>query len=133
MTNPASMYRRRFLVPADIVLAVPSRGSCRIEWASALKMLEPPVNYSWAFRTVKEEKVEDARNSSVLAARDLDAKYLMFIDDDTLIPNHGIRRLVYLMENHPEWDLLSGIYVTKQDPPQTLVFTEKSRGPAWEW
>src|SRR5690348_4766265 len=128
MTNPASMYRRRFLVPADIVLAIPSRGSCRIEWATSLKFLEPPVGYSYAVRIVTEEKVEDARNSSVLEARNLDAKYLMFIDDDTLIPNHGLRELVYQMENNPDWDLLSGVYVTKNIPPETLVFTEKSRG-----
>lgn len=120
-------------MPADLVIAVPSRGSCRVEWASTLKMLEPPVNYSWALRFITGEQVDDARNGSVLDARELGAKYLMFIDDDTLIPNQGLRRLVYLMEQHPDWDLLSGVYVTKTDPPQTLIFTEGSPGPAWDW
>jgi hypothetical protein len=118
---------------ADLVIAVPSRGNCRVEWASALKMLEPPVNYSWALRFITGEDVDDARNGSVLDAREMGAKYLMFIDDDTLIPNQGLRRLVYLMENHPDWDLLSGVYVTKTDPPQTLVFREGNPGPSWDW
>jgi hypothetical protein len=118
---------------ADIVLAIPSRGNCRVEWATAFKMLEPPVNYSWAIRTLTGEQVDAARCGSVLDARERGAKYLMFIDDDVLIPNQGVHRLVYLMDNHPDWDLLSGVYVTKTDPPQTLVFREGEPGPSWNW
>lgn len=118
---------------AGLIIAIPSRGSVRAEWAASFKMLEPPVNYSWMVRTLIGQEVAQARNGSVVDAKEHGAKYLMFIDDDVLIPNQGIRRLVYLMEQHPDWDLLSGIYVTKSDPPQTLVFKEGSPGPSWDW
>lgn len=97
-----------------------------------LKFLEPPVNYSWSLHFVTGREVHDARNDCVLDAKRMKAKYLMFIDDDTLIPTQGLRRLVYLMEQHPEWDLLSGVYVTKSNPPQVLIFKD-GPGPSWDW
>lgn len=119
--------------PPGIILAIPSRGNVRMEWAANFKMLEPPVNTSFAVRTILNEKVEDARNGSVADTQRQGAEYLIFIDDDVLIPNQGIRRMHYLMEQNPEWDLLSGIYVTKSDPVQTLIFKDGKQGPYWQW
>lgn len=118
---------------ADIVVAVPSRGNCRIEWAQMLNTLEPPVGMSWMVRTLLHPACDEARNAAVIDARKSGAQWLLFLDDDTLLPNHSIRRMVYLMEQHPDWDLLSGVYVTKSDPPQPLIFTKDKGGPAWDW
>jgi hypothetical protein len=117
----------------DLVIAIPARGTVRIEWAVNLKMLNPPVNTSFALRTMIGEQVDDARNGCVLDAREREAKYLMFIDDDVLIPNQGLRRMFDQMKQNPDWDLLSGIYVTKSDPVEPLVFTEGEVGGSWAW
>lgn len=116
-----------------LVLGVPSRGPVRLEWASMLKSMAEPVNYSWALQTTLDKPVDEARNIITQWAIEHDANYLFFLDDDVLCPNQTLRRMVYQMENHPDWDLLSGVYVTKTDPPEPLIFGDNPDGAFWDW
>lgn len=116
-----------------VVIGVPSRGNIRLEWAAMLKSLGEPVNYSWALQTTLGKPVDEGRNMVARYAVEHNANYLFFIDDDVLVPNQALRRMVYSMEQNPEWDLLSGIYVTKSDPPEPLIFGENPDGAFWDW
>ena len=118
---------------ADVVIAVPTRGSVRIEWAAMLAGLAPPINMSQILRVIPGRSVEEARNVAVDAARAVGAFYLFFIDDDVLIPNQGLRRMVHKLENEPEWDLVTGIVPVKSDPPEPAVFRGHRPGPYWGW
>jgi hypothetical protein len=116
-----------------VVLGIPSRGSVRLEWAAMLKSVTEPINMSWAIKTTIGKPVDQARNMIARYAIEFNANYLLFIDDDVLIPNQGLRRLVYQMEQNPDWDLLSGIYVTRTGPTGTGVSVSSSRSPVAGW
>lgn len=116
-----------------VVIAVPSRGTVRIEWAAALNSLALPINCSSILQIITGQKVEDARNTAVAAARRSNAEYLFFLDDDVLPPNQSLRRFIHLLENNPSWDLISGIVPVKSRPPEPAVFKNGRPGPYWGW
>ncbi len=125
-----------------VVMGIPSRGSVRIEWSVMMRSLQAPVNGSLATKTVLNAPVAQAREMVANWAIENNARYLFFVDDDVLIPTNGLRRLVYHLDNNPEWDLVSGVYVTKVNPdqlppdkPEPLVFGGEPGRPLafWDW
>lgn len=92
-----------------------------------------PVNFGMEFRAVPGQEVGDARNILVQEAVNIGCKYIMFIDEDVIGPQNGVIKLLYLMENHPEWTMAGGVYPTKSIPPQPLIFTEWAQGAYWGW
>jgi glycosyltransferase involved in cell wall biosynthesis len=117
----------------DVVIAVPTRGTVRAEWAAMLTSLAMPINTTHQLRIIPGRSVEEARNVAVVAAREVNARYLFFLDDDVLVPNQALRRMIYKMENEPEWDLLTGIVPVKTDPPEPCVFRGHRPGAFWGW
>src|SRR5262245_60315324 len=74
----------------DLVLAVPTRGTVRAEWAAMLAGLAMPINMTQMLRVIPGRSVEEARNVAVQDATEHGAHYLLFVDDDVLIPNQGL-------------------------------------------
>jgi len=60
-------------------------------------------------------------------------KYLFFVDDDMIIPQMGLYVLYNTMERNPDMGLISGVYTTRQNPPEPLVYTGHGEGAAWEF
>lgn len=118
---------------ADLVIAVPTRGNVRCEWAAMLRGLSMPPNLSYAIQMIPNRTVEEARNVAVQKARELHSHYILFIDDDVLMPNQGVQRMVFKMEQETQWDMLTGIVPLKTDPPQPCVFRGHRPGPYWGW
>ncbi len=116
-----------------LVLAIPTRGTMRMEWALALRDLAMPLNCSHVIRTVIGKDVVEARNIAMKDALDLDAEYLVFLDDDVLIPPQALHRMFYLMRHNPDWDLLTGIVTTKTIQPEPCIFRKDVSGAFWDW
>jgi hypothetical protein len=62
-----------------------------------------------------------------------DAKYLFFIGDDVVIPNHALRSLIYKMDQRPDIGVIGGVYCAKANPPFPLVFRGNGVGSYWDW
>lgn len=92
-----------------------------------------PVNTTQMLRIIPGRSVEEARNVAVEDALRVGASYLFFLDDDVLIPNGALRRMIHKMENEERWDLCSGIVPTKTDPPEPCVFRGHRPGAFWGW
>jgi ubiquinone/menaquinone biosynthesis C-methylase UbiE len=60
------------------------------------------------------------------------AKYIFYVDDDMVIPAMGLYTLYNHMEQNPELGALSGVYTTRQNPPEPLVYLEHGSGAAWD-
>jgi SAM-dependent methyltransferase len=60
-------------------------------------------------------------------------KYLFFLDYDTIPPATALCRLVYHLENHPEYDIAAGLYCTKSSPPWPLLWREWGNGVSWDF
>jgi hypothetical protein len=99
----------------------------------AMSMQTPPTHFSMGYMAVKGFPVEIAREKAAEAALELKAKYLWFVDDDTIPPMNAVRRLIYILENYPEIAVCGGVYVTKSDPTQPVVFRGSGQGSFWRW
>ena len=63
-----------------------------------------------------------------------DAPYIMFLDDDVELPFGACRHLMQTLASADD-DVMAagGIYVTKQNPPEPVVFKDISFGAFWRW
>lgn len=104
-----------------------------MDWAFALKSLNPPINFNVVMSIVKNQPVADARNQICedAIARGLD--YVMFIGDDTVPPAHALREFLFYMGNNRNLAVIGGIYFTKTTPSFPLCFKGNGSGPYWDW
>ncbi len=120
--------------PVKLVVGIPSRGPVHIVWAFTYAHLQWPVSMNRATTLVVGEKHATARNNIVKNALERGAEYVFFLDDDVTVPNFAPQRMMYQMEQNPDWDLLSGVYVTKTAPPVPLIYGgEMDGGAFWDW
>ena len=138
MTDEKAAYSKNHLedeVPPRVYVGIPSRGPVHIAWHMNMIDLSWPVNESRKTRVAPGIEVANARNNLVLDAQGVGSKYMFFIDDDVVVPRDAPQHMIYQMETHPEWDMLTGIYVTKTVPPEPLVFGGKpgTSGAFWDW
>lgn len=113
-------FRPEGLIPLQFMIA-------QMNWLSPLN-----VTMAYSFKT----RMRSAAARQILtmeALRIPTVKYLFFVDDDTLIPPMGLYQLYNLMERNPEWGAVSGVYTTRQNPPEPLIYTEHGAGAAWDF
>jgi GT2 family glycosyltransferase len=104
-----------------------------IEMAVAFASQSMPTNMNVAYCVLKGKPIEEARDKIVQNALEIGAKYLWFVDDDTVPPPNTVRKLITILQNHPEVMVATGVYCTKQDPPSPLVFRGNGIGSFWDW
>ena len=102
-------------------------------WAFALAQLDCPINFNHFFNVIQGRPVDEARNAMATWALENNMKYLFFLDEDTVPPGFALRRMIFLMENNPQMDVLGAIYCSKCETPAPLVFKESGAGSYWDW
>jgi hypothetical protein len=116
--------------PGNLILAcVPTKnGMFSTTFLSSLLGIQTPINASlgWSFAIGKP--VDEARNALVESAKAMKAKYIMFIDDDTLIPPFTIPRLLNMNVK-----VASGVYYTKTQPPTPVILRRDVPGGFKDW
>lgn len=120
---------------AGLIIGIPHLETrpVALDWAFAFKGLNPPINYNTIFCCVRNKPVADARNFIVEEAIKQSAKYIFFLGDDTIVPPHALRQLIFRMEHDPELTVVGGIYFSKSEPPAPLVFRGNGEGSYWDW
>ena len=96
-----------------------------------------PLNTSIVRLIVEGKPVDVARNELVELAKQHKAKYLLFLDDDTLPPVHTVLRLLGLLQKHKKTGkkakVASGIYYTKSVPPMSVILKKNIPGGYEDW
>lgn len=120
-----------------LAVLTPTLGNVSMWWHTALVDLIWPMNTGKGFIPVMDQKggeIGEMRNRLVTlalqfeAAQDIDLEYLMWIDDDVIV---GRMALLALAQH--DRDIASGVYFSKNDMPQPLIFDGPSSGTArWE-
>jgi Glycosyl transferase family 2 len=104
------------------------------EMTIALAVQAPPTHMSHGFLCIKDGPIELSRELAAEKALEMNAKYLWFVDDDTVPPPNTMKKLIYVLDNFPEVAVCGGVYVTREaDTPQPLVFRGMGRGSYWHW
>ena len=117
-----------------LLIAIPTLGRpVPMDWALALKNLNPPINFNVNYSMIYGNEVANARNTFAQQAIDLRSKYLFFLGDDVVVPPHTLKQLIFRMENTPEILVVGGVYCSKSDPSAPLVFRGDGVGSYWDW
>lgn len=94
----------------------------------------PPLNVTLGYMYKTGMLSGAARNMMTLETLKYETtEYIFYVDDDMIIPPLGLYTLYNLMEQNPGWGAVSGVYSTRNDPPEPLVYTEHGRGTSWDF
>ena len=112
-------FRAQGLVPATFMLA-------HMNWV-------PPLNVSMAYMVKQNMLSSHARQVMTMEAIRMNAEYIFYVDDDTLIPPLGLYTLYNWMEQNPHAGAISGVYTTREDPNEPLIYQAHGEGCAWDF
>lgn len=117
---------------AHFLTVIPTLGMVPIEFLVAFGRLQSPVNAYNASLTLKGMEIGEARNYAIENVLKMPASqrpdYVFFLGDDMIPPWDGLVNLYTAMETR-EWDVLTGLYYWKGDPPTPLVWRRDTVGP----
>jgi hypothetical protein len=108
-----------------IMMAIPTLGMVPIEFMFAAMRMQMPINGQVFQHIVKGMEVGKARNKAVEAIMSMKPddrpRYLFFLGDD-MIPEWDAFVQLYEACEKEQWDLLSGLYFWKGEPPTPLIW-----------
>lgn len=79
--------------------------------------------------------LEKAQTELVEEALKMEAQYILFIEDDTIPPPGTIPELTRMLDSSDSNTIMScgGIYTTRNNPPEPIVYLAPGAGPFWNW
>jgi hypothetical protein len=121
--------------PMGLAIGLPMCGrNVTPEWSIAFAMQSYPMNFNRYLDVVKKKPIVEARTKIVEAALEQKAKYLWFLDDDVQPPFFAARRLIYDLEQADDDVMVAGgIYVSKGELVEPIVYRGNGQGPFWKW
>jgi len=108
-------------------------GLVPIEFLMAMWQLVPPLLTSMSVMVRKGILSAQAREEMTLAAIQQGAKYIFYVDDDVLIPNKALYDMHNQMELNPHIGAITGVYTTREDCPEPLIYKEQGQGAYWNF
>jgi predicted O-methyltransferase YrrM len=116
-----------------LVIAIPFVGRpVSPEWALSLAAQNYPLNLSRSFCAIGGVSTDIARNKAVEYALEKKANYIWFLDDDVQTPYFAVRQLIYTIEQSDAM-VAGGIYFSKSNPSEPLVYRGRGQGAFWKW
>ena len=112
-------FRASGLVPIQFVMA-------HMNWT-------PPLNVSIAYMVKMNMLSSHARQVMTMEAIRAGAEYIFYVDDDTLIPPLGLYTLYNFMEQNPHAGAVTGVYTTREDPNEPLIYKAHGEGCSWDF
>lgn len=109
-----------------LLVCIPSRGAIAIDWTANLLELWNylPNGLKVQYFYTRGMDVVAAREACVKQALEINARHLLFWDDDTYAPANGVLRLW-----NAQKPVISGVVYSKSDPSMPMVFKEEGSGP----
>jgi len=93
----------------------------------------PPLNVAMTYLCQFGMLSAQARQIMTKEALRQGAKYIFYVDDDTLIPPLGLYTLHNFLERNPKIGAVSGVYTTRENPNEPLVYKEHGVGAYWDF
>lgn len=133
----------RLLPNMGVVVGLPYSRLVMPEWAVALARQSWPTNVNICYAPIPCENRktgwsgptrDEARSLIVQGAIDLHAPYIWFVDDDVEVTFDACRQLLKsIKEADDDVMAVGGIYPSKQDPPEPIVYEVNGHGAFWRW
>jgi len=112
-------------------VAVP--GVLPAAWLVSQMALVPPL--SMAMHYIFRWGMLSGEARQILTTRALETVqedgYILYWDDDVLVPPMGLFQLYNFMETHPEAGLVTAVYSTRTSPTEPLIYKDWMKGAYW--
>ena len=105
-----------------ILVAVPCMDQIAARFAQCLTTLQKVGEVSISF--IVGSLIYDARNNICKQALQMEADYIMWFDADMIFPPDTMVRMMKTMEEHPEVDILTGLYFRRSQPFSPVLFSQ---------
>ena len=104
-----------------------------IQWMMAHMKMVVPLGISTSYLAQWGLLSGEARQIMTTRALELvqDDGYILYWDDDVIVDQMSLYTLYSFMEQHPEAGMASGVYSTRQDPTEPVVYKEHMKGSYW--
>ena len=117
-----------------IAVGIPSWGKVSLTWARAYRHLGGPLGSTTVeLEPVIGRPIAEARNTLMTQAIEAGAEFLYMHGDDVLAPGNMLSAMITRMRNHPDIDLLTGVYWTREWPTSPYLWRGMQRGPFLDW
>lgn len=105
------------------------------QWHRARMALVTPTNFNVIQIIVDGLEVGHARNEAVRGVLQHDPmpEFLFFLDYDVIPSCDAIQKLHLRARHFPEHDIFAGVYCSKSDLPEPLIYKGNGVGPFWDW
>lgn len=114
-----------------------------VDWHLTVRSLLLPANsrvvegYKRSYIKANGEMsvpTDQAQTELVEEALNQDAEYILFIEDDTIPPPNVILELGRVLETADESVMVcGGIYTTRSNPPEPILYAAPMEGCFWNW
>lgn len=108
-------------------------GMVPLEFALSIQQIVMPLITSTHYFYRKSIPSARAREQMTHEARKVGVKYIFYLDDDVLLQPHTLYDLYNMMERHPEAAIISGVYCTRQEVPEPIVYQKHGDGAFWDF
>ena len=128
---PSSLQINKRKIKKRLLIATPTLGIIRYEWAHARYGQVVPINWeSSGFDLnygVLGYGIDDAYNSICKKFVEEKFEWLLLVEDDVIIPVDCFMKMSNYI-NHDPHPIVSGLYYLKAEPTQPLVFRGRGNG-----
>src|SRR5205807_1059104 len=117
-----------------VVVGIPCSRPVMPEWAVALATQQWPINTNICYVPIRGKPVDEARIYIVKGTRELKAPYVIMVDDDVEVPIGAFRQLLQTIKQADEKVMVvAGIYPSRANPPEPIVYQQNGHGAFWRW
>lgn len=106
-----------------------------MEWVRAKQSIQFPTNFSMVDVYRDGMEIGEARQSVIeyLLGLERRPEFLFFLDYDVIPAHDAITKLVMRARHFPDHDVFAGVYCSKSEPSEPLIYGANGAGPFWDW
>ena len=104
------------------------------DWSNATASIGGGLAVTILRLNVKNRDVAKAKQAMAEQAIASGCQFIFYIDDDVLIPQDALMKMIQRWRQDPEkYKIQNGVYWSKSEPPQPLMFKDSFKGSYWNW
>lgn len=117
-----------------ILIAVPCMDMVSARFAQSLATLKKVEDTQIIISFLIGSLIYDSRNKLAGMALECEADYILWFDSDMVFPANTLERMINVLDEHPDIDILSGLYFRRATPFTPVLFKKLDTTPAGvEW
>ncbi|MBQ1292848.1 MAG: hypothetical protein IIY21_02335 [Clostridiales bacterium] len=110
-----------------ILIAVPCMDMVSARFAQSLATLQKIEGTQAIISFLAGSLVYDSRNKLAAMAVNMEADYIMWFDSDMVFAPNTLVKMMKTLDEHPEIDILSGLYFRRATPFTPVLFKKLER------